>query len=441
MAALTNAQLYALTQKHFGDLGPEVVDTMYQIALRESGGNPDAYNGVGQDNSHGLWQINTIAGANPDMLKYNLSDPEQNAQAAREIYDRAGPQAWSTYDGGGGMPDGPTNALTAEQADAFLNEVFSSRPKPGDYHDDPKYGSAQDQYDFAYGEWQQHVITAQEISKNQHELESGIMRLDDGTVITQAQFDQLDPMAQSQVTAQMANKNLANQKAWNDEMNTLGLSQFQVGNAAREQENQRTSQDFQNNLSRFGAEMSLGEGNQNTAVKQVDRQLAGMQESRARADQIMQTLLKAAPWMVPDGKTNFSPGDLGGAVSKIAQFGGIGPTDSLMNFTGTMAVDPRGELAAQDAALGVTGQLPQIPGLGIDASQIPQAPASMAINTNMPSYRLPAQPVTVNVPQMPPPPPVSIGAAVANSKTPEQVAQEALTVDLMKRLMASGGLR
>lgn len=116
MAAMAPAELYALTQKYFGDLGPGVVDTMYQIALRESGGDPGAKNLVGPDRSYGLWQINTIEGANPDMLKYNLSDPEQNAKAAREIYDRQGPQAWSTYsaDGSAGFTGAPM-ALTATQ--------------------------------------------------------------------------------------------------------------------------------------------------------------------------------------------------------------------------------------------------------------------------------------------------------------------------------------
>lgn len=96
MAAMSSAELWALTNKYFGDLGPAVVNEMYQIALRESGGDPAAKNLVGPDRSYGLWQINTIAGANPDMLKYDLTNPEQNAKAAREIYDRQGITAWST---------------------------------------------------------------------------------------------------------------------------------------------------------------------------------------------------------------------------------------------------------------------------------------------------------------------------------------------------------
>ena len=119
MAALPPAELYALTQRTFGDLGPDVVNTMYQIALRESGGDPAATNLVGNDRSYGLWQINTIAGANPDMLKYDLTDPEQNAKAAREIYDRQGPQAWSTYNSSGSATGFNTQmaapTLTTEQ--------------------------------------------------------------------------------------------------------------------------------------------------------------------------------------------------------------------------------------------------------------------------------------------------------------------------------------
>lgn len=125
MTAMAPAELYALTQKYFGDLGPAVVNEMYLIALRESGGDPQAKNLVGPDRSYGLWQINTIAGANPDMLKYDLTNPEQNAMAAREIYNRQGPAAWATYSGSlgsAGTTGGKMN-LTADQITALRAKV------------------------------------------------------------------------------------------------------------------------------------------------------------------------------------------------------------------------------------------------------------------------------------------------------------------------------
>lgn len=93
-------RVFAAAQKHFGDLGPEVVATMYAIAMAESGGNPSAYNGKGLDDSYGLWQININPKANPDMARFDLYDIDQNARAARIIYDRQGLTAWTTYTGG-----------------------------------------------------------------------------------------------------------------------------------------------------------------------------------------------------------------------------------------------------------------------------------------------------------------------------------------------------
>lgn len=113
MAALSDDQLWSLTSKYFGDLGQDVVALMFNIAKRESGGNPGVVNqnAATRDDSHGLWQINIRPDANPQFASWNLSDPEQNAMAARQLFDAAGPTPWSTYQaaaadvaGGGGIP-------------------------------------------------------------------------------------------------------------------------------------------------------------------------------------------------------------------------------------------------------------------------------------------------------------------------------------------------
>lgn len=112
MATLSPSQVYALAQQHFGDLGASVVQTMAAIAMGESGGNPGALNntaypdrpgyrppaaGALPEYSGGLWQVNTGPGGNTDMAGLDLSDPHQNAQAARAILDRQGLGAWSVY--------------------------------------------------------------------------------------------------------------------------------------------------------------------------------------------------------------------------------------------------------------------------------------------------------------------------------------------------------
>lgn len=99
MAGLPYDQLYSVMQGAFGDLGPDVVALMTAIAMAESGGNPAAHNNRGED-SRGLAQINIGPGANTDLAGFDLFDPAQNAKAARIVYDRQGPGAWSVYSNG-----------------------------------------------------------------------------------------------------------------------------------------------------------------------------------------------------------------------------------------------------------------------------------------------------------------------------------------------------
>lgn len=82
-------------QRAFGDLGPAVVGNMMVIMSKESGGRSDARKNDEVEDSRGLFQINTRA--HPGLgAKYDLADPAQNAQAAREVFDRQGYGAWYT---------------------------------------------------------------------------------------------------------------------------------------------------------------------------------------------------------------------------------------------------------------------------------------------------------------------------------------------------------
>ena len=405
------AALHALTKKYFGDLGPDVVDTMYQIALRESGGNPDAYNGRGLDNSYGLWQINVHPQANPDLAGMDLNDPEQNARAARIIYDRQGPQAWSTYgaamqepmstynwqgEGGGG---GPANGLDTQ---TFLNGILSAMPKPGQYKDvtdaSGTYTAAQ-QYQDDYADWLENYKQALTVAQLQEEMGAGLTRMQDGTIVSQADFAMLDPAAQAQVQARQAQVQIDLDNAWADIVNTYGLTEFQTKQGAIQSENARRSTEFQNRMSEFDTRLGLDQMNQDTAAKQVDRQLSGMQESRGRAGLIQDAMDKAAGWATSGGKKSFTPADLGEAMKVIAQFGGIGANTPFLNFTGTRTIDPQALLTAQDEALGVSGQLPQIPNLLTQPGQIPQAPGTMPVPLNPPQMLYPQAPAQMPISQ------------------------------------------
>jgi hypothetical protein len=84
---------------------PETAVKMVAIALKESGGNPAAYNGTGPDNSYGLFQVNMIGTLGPARRQQfglsdnsQLFDPVTNAQAAYAIWagdDRNLDRAWA----------------------------------------------------------------------------------------------------------------------------------------------------------------------------------------------------------------------------------------------------------------------------------------------------------------------------------------------------------
>jgi len=77
------------------------------IAMGESSGNPQAYNGRGNDQSYGLWQINMRGDLGPARrAQFGLSrnedlfDPTTNARAAIAIFNQQGYSAWGAYTNG-----------------------------------------------------------------------------------------------------------------------------------------------------------------------------------------------------------------------------------------------------------------------------------------------------------------------------------------------------
>lgn len=85
---LTADQIFALAQPRFGS----DARIMTQVALRESGGCADAYNGAGES-SVGLWQVNLQAHPNAGTVA-SLQDPVANADAAAALYRSQGLAPW-----------------------------------------------------------------------------------------------------------------------------------------------------------------------------------------------------------------------------------------------------------------------------------------------------------------------------------------------------------
>lgn len=89
---MTPVEIYQLLKQ--AGFTPDEATTMVAVAMAESGGRPAVVNSTGEY-STGLFQINTDSRSNPDLAYMDLTDPLQNAQAAKIVYDRQGLQAWT----------------------------------------------------------------------------------------------------------------------------------------------------------------------------------------------------------------------------------------------------------------------------------------------------------------------------------------------------------
>ena len=84
---------------------PDEAATLAAISRPESGGNPNAHNGVGRDDSYGLLQVNMLGGMGPERRsRYGLKDnsellnPETNIKVGLDLERRRGNyKDWSTY--------------------------------------------------------------------------------------------------------------------------------------------------------------------------------------------------------------------------------------------------------------------------------------------------------------------------------------------------------
>jgi hypothetical protein len=106
---MTTAEIYALARRV--GFPSETARKMTAIAMKESSGNPRAFNGVGLDESYGLWQINMRGALGPARraefgLASNddLYDPEINARIAYSLWggnDANLERHWAIYTGPG----------------------------------------------------------------------------------------------------------------------------------------------------------------------------------------------------------------------------------------------------------------------------------------------------------------------------------------------------
>lgn len=88
---MTPTELYTMARA--AGFPPDTAEKMVAIALKESGGNPRAFNGVPPDRSYGLYQINMLGALSADRIRWfglqreeDLFDPWVNTQAAYKLW-------------------------------------------------------------------------------------------------------------------------------------------------------------------------------------------------------------------------------------------------------------------------------------------------------------------------------------------------------------------
>lgn len=432
MATLSDQQLRAVVQRHFGDLGRSTVDTMFRVAKAESSGNTEAKNLTGRDRSYGIFQVNIHPEANPDLASMNLLDPEQNAKAARIIFDRQGPQAWTTYQGSAPMPPEPEErsgildrirnlSIGGSRDDAIRNRGRQTTPAPlvqnalaptpqaapmpiarggpsglpestGSIFDDLKAaqeGALRSLYEAyitgspfvdsidAQGNPTKVAMTAEDFFLLAGE---GLKNLDalhqfenQGRIsMGDGSFITLDDLEAADPLVR-SQATAALYKFGEDALGSGNSFLQSMGLPTFDfPDTKAAQQDYENQLSDIGTKIALGEAQTSNAAQKVARLLGGLAESRARASMVTDQLLKSAPRATTPGKTAFSAGDLG--LSLLSRRSGIPDSQELVRYPTTLDIDPAGLMAQGDQGLGVTGQLPQIPDMLTGAGDLPVRP-------------------------------------------------------------------
>lgn len=249
----------------------------------------------------------------------------------------------------GGDADWNALATQSRQAAAWLGQ---NMPDPGD----PAYANDPEQYDIDFLVWQEMFGVAIDTARNLSEYAMGYQVLPDGTIVG---LDQMDPSMRAAAEAENTNRFRAMQ-------NALGLQQANL-------QDDREQATFNNEVTLVDQAMDRDDLSLRQAESKIDRALSGRQESRQRAQLVSDVKQRAAPYTTRGGKTSFSGNDLGSAVGSLAQFVGVNPDSSLLNYGSTM-LDPEGDMGRFDADMGVAGALAEIPELASLLLGSPSAP-------------------------------------------------------------------
>lgn len=243
----------------------------------------------------------------------------------------------------------------ADTAEELLNEIKALQPNRAEFT-----GGTNAQgltYSEAMSEWMASMGEAANTAAMLRDLEGGLVTLADGTI---APRGTVPPELLAQVDA-------ANENRYRQLLNQYNLDSYKTQNDVAQAQ-------FNNQITTFNAKRGLDQDAQSKAEARVNRQLGGLAESRARADAVTQSLLDAAPYASPSGKSDFSGVDIGAPAASWMSRLGLNPNESLLRFTGTQTIDPEGLMAKYDQGFGVNGELTGIPDSLLGMGDVPVEP-------------------------------------------------------------------
>jgi len=228
----------------------------------------------------------------------------------------------------------------------------------------------------------------------------GTLRLDENTVITGAMLERADPITRAQLEQRLVNEQRAVENEARTLLNQFGLQEYGLERARIADENATALSGFRARTEEVRSRLARDQLSIQQAVDAVNRMVQGLGRSEARAQFEIDTARAAAPLATVGGKTEFTGRDLGAGVTALQRQAGVRDPENAaaLRFPGSMRLDPRGTLAQNDEALGVTGPLPQIPGLSVTDADIPRAPALTSLNTiRMPELLSPVTQGTIDI--------------------------------------------
>lgn len=316
-------------------VAPEYVDKFLWAMQGESRGNPGAIgdNGV----AIGLMQVQSNQRFKDRPSAQWLADPENNIRYAAEALGAGHGNFKAWGDGTAGQP-----AYDPKTGKGRFG-ALGNNPFPGDTGQDMGGSSSMTQ-----------PTSADNLRSGQEARAAALEKL-------------IDDAYKAEPPAVDANGDpTPEHTAWEKKVALLNQSLNMVYVALG-----RKDSSFGNDIASMGEAEKVAQLGQTRGAKEIDRFLSGLQESRGRAGLIAEAKKEQRMYGTAPGKSSFSYADLGAGFAAEAKRMGIDPNSPLVNYGGTVNLDPQGDMANYDSQFGVTGAIPGMPDIGLGLGDVP----------------------------------------------------------------------